>query len=109
MVREGSACHITRATGRLGMGRMGLTQWISAAMTAIMKAMGENENGCSLFMEDYTYNLEPGKEYSLGAHMLEVCPCCAAGKPRIERTGTGRALKTLRWCPFQCGRTRCPS
>ena len=29
-------------------------------------------------MEDYTYDLTPGAEYSLGAHMLEVCPCCAA-------------------------------
>ena len=53
-------------------------------MTAILKAMGEGGNGCSLFMEDYTYNLVPGAEYSLGAHMLEVCPCCAAEKPRIE-------------------------
>ena len=35
-------------------------------------------------MEDYTYNLEPGKEYSLGAHMLEVCPSVAAQRPRIE-------------------------
>ena len=49
-----------------------------------MKAMGEGGNGCSLFMEDYTYNLAPGAEYSLGAHMLEVCPCCAAERPRIE-------------------------
>mgnify|MGYP002982736408 CR=1 FL=1 len=55
-----------------------------AAMTAILKAMGEGGNGCSLFMEDYTYNLVPGAEYSLGAHMLEVCPCCAAQRPRIE-------------------------
>jgi L-arabinose isomerase len=49
-----------------------------------MKAMGENSNGASLFMEDYTYHLAEGQEYSLGAHMLEVCPCCAAGRPRIE-------------------------
>jgi L-arabinose isomerase len=35
-------------------------------------------------MEDYTYDLEPGKELSLGAHMLEVCPSVAAEKPRIE-------------------------
>ena len=53
-------------------------------MTAIMKAMGEGGNGCSLFMEDYTYHLVEGREYSLGAHMLEVCPCCAAQRPRIE-------------------------
>ena len=67
-----------------GYGYGGEGDWKVSAMTAIMKAMGEGGNGCSLFMEDYTYNLEPGKEYSLGAHMLEVCPCCAAGRPRIE-------------------------
>ena len=58
--------------------------WKVSAMTSIMKAMGENGNGASLFMEDYTYHLEKGNEYSLGAHMLEVCPCCAAARPRIE-------------------------
>ena len=35
-------------------------------------------------MEDYTYHLVDGEEYSLGAHMLEVCPTLAAGRPRIE-------------------------
>ena len=67
-----------------GYGYGGEGDWKVSAMTAIMKAMGEGGNGCSLFMEDYTYNLVPGAEYSLGAHMLEVCPCCAAEKPRIE-------------------------
>lgn len=67
-----------------GYGYGGEGDWKVAAMTAIMKSMGDNGNGCSLFMEDYTYNLVPGAEYSLGAHMLEVCPCCAAEKPRIE-------------------------
>ncbi|MBD5161655.1 MAG: L-arabinose isomerase [Oscillibacter sp.] len=67
-----------------GYGYGGEGDWKVAAMTAILKAMGENGNGCSLFMEDYTYHLVKGQEYSLGAHMLEVCPCCAAEKPRIE-------------------------
>jgi L-arabinose isomerase len=58
--------------------------WKVAAMTAIMKSMGEGGNGSSAFMEDYTYNLVEGQEYSLGAHMLEVCPSLAAGRPRIE-------------------------
>lgn len=58
--------------------------WKVSAMTAILKKMGENENGASAFMEDYTYHLEKGREYSLGAHMLEVCPSIAADKPRIE-------------------------
>ena len=67
-----------------GYGYGGEGDWKVAAMTAIMKAMGEGGNGCSLFMEDYTYHLVEGREYSLGAHMLEVCPCCAAQRPRIE-------------------------
>jgi hypothetical protein len=58
--------------------------WKVSAMTAILKAMGEGGNGASGFMEDYTYHLIEGKEYSLGAHMLEVCPSLAADKPRIE-------------------------
>ena len=68
----------------LGYGYGGEGDWKVSAMTAIMKAMGENGNGASGFMEDYTYHLVEGQEYSLGAHMLEVCPSLAAGKPRIE-------------------------
>ena len=67
-----------------GYGYGGEGDWKVSAMTAILKAMGKGGNGCSLFMEDYTYNLAEGAEYSLGAHMLEVCPCCAADKPRIK-------------------------
>lgn len=68
----------------LGYGYGGEGDWKVAAMTAIMKAMGENGNGASAFMEDYTYHLAEGEEYSLGAHMLEVCPSVAEGRPRIE-------------------------
>ena len=69
-----------------GYGYGGEGDWKVSAMTAIMKAMGENGNGASAFMEDYTYHLEEGNEYSLGAHMLEVCPSLAdrSKKPRIE-------------------------
>ena len=67
-----------------GYGFGGEGDWKVSAMTAIMKAMGKNENGASAFMEDYTYHLAEGHEYSLGAHMLEVCPSLAADKPRIE-------------------------
>jgi L-arabinose isomerase len=35
-------------------------------------------------MEDYTYHLVQGKERVLGAHMLEVCPSIADGKPTLE-------------------------
>lgn len=68
----------------LGYGYGGEGDWKVAAMTSIMKAMGENGNGASAFMEDYTYHLAEGQEYSLGAHMLEVCPSVAEGRPRIE-------------------------
>lgn len=67
-----------------GYGYGGEGDWKVAAMTAIMKAMGAGKTGGTAFMEDYTYHLEQGKEYSLGAHMLEVCPSVAADKPRIE-------------------------
>ena len=67
-----------------GYGYGGEGDWKVSAMTAIMKAMGEGSNGASAFMEDYTYHLEAGREYSLGAHMLEVCPSLAGNKPRIE-------------------------
>ena len=67
-----------------GYGYGGEGDWKVAAMTAILKAMGENGNGASAFMEDYTYHLVKGQEYSLGAHMLEVCPSVASGRPRIE-------------------------
>ncbi len=67
-----------------GYGYGGEGDWKVSALTAILKAMGENGNGASGFMEDYTYHLVKGREYSLGAHMLEVCPSLAADKPRIE-------------------------
>jgi L-arabinose isomerase len=68
----------------LGYGYGGEGDWKVAAMTAIMKAMGENGNGASAFMEDYTYHLADSERYSLGAHMLEVCPSLASERPRIE-------------------------
>ena len=67
-----------------GYGYGGEGDWKVAAMTAIMKAMAEGKKGGTGFMEDYTYHLVEGEEYSLGAHMLEVCPSMAADKPRIE-------------------------
>ena len=67
-----------------GIGYGGEGDWKVAGMTAIMKKMAQGLEGGTLFMEDYTYDLEPGKEVSLGAHMLEVCPSIAAQRPRIE-------------------------
>ena len=53
-----------------GYGYGGEGDWKVAAMTRIVKAMTEGMGGGSGFMEDYTYHLLPGSEYSLGAHML---------------------------------------
>jgi len=58
--------------------------WKTAAMLRIMKVMGEGLPGGTSFMEDYTYHLDPVGMRVLGAHMLEVCPSIAAGKPRLE-------------------------
>jgi len=67
-----------------GYGYGGEGDWKVSAMTAIMKAMGEGGNGASAFMEDYTYHLVEGSEYSLGAHMLEVCPSLAEPGSKIK-------------------------
>jgi len=67
-----------------GYGYGGEGDWKTAALDAIMKAMGQGLTGGTAFMEDYTYHLEKGNEYALGAHMLEVNPSIAASKPRIE-------------------------
>ncbi len=58
--------------------------WKTAALVRAMKVMAAGLPGGTSFMEDYTYNFEPGKEAVLGAHMLEVCPSIASAKPRLE-------------------------
>lgn len=67
---------------RYGYGGEG--DWKVAGMTAVIMAMTEGMSGGTTFIEDYTYNLEKGSEYSLGAHMLEVGPSIAAEQPKIE-------------------------
>ncbi len=83
--------------------------WKTAALVRSMKVMTEGLKGGTSFMEDYTYHLDPKNMAVLGAHMLEVCPTIAAGKPTLEvhplgiggkedparlifRTGTGDAI-----------------
>ncbi len=46
--------------------------------------MAAGRPGGTSFMEDYTYNFEPGREVILGAHMLEVCPSIATETPSCE-------------------------
>lgn len=58
--------------------------WKSAALVRALKVIaGPNDRGTS-FMEDYTYHLDPGGMRCLGAHMLEICPSLAAGRPSCE-------------------------
>jgi L-arabinose isomerase len=58
--------------------------WKTAALVRAMKVMGEGLPGGTSFMEDYTYHLSPQGHQVLGAHMLEICPTIAAGKPSLE-------------------------
>ena len=69
-----------------GYGFGGEGDWKTAAMVRLMKIMTadmKDKKGTS-FMEDYTYNLVPGKEGILQAHMLEVCPSIADSKIGIK-------------------------
>lgn len=69
---------------RLGYGFAAEGDWKTAGLSRTMKLMAGGLNGGTAFMEDYTYHFEPGNEMILGAHMLEVCPCLAAEKPKIQ-------------------------
>ncbi len=58
--------------------------WKTAALVRAMKVMGEGLPGGNSFMEDYTYHFASGNNQVLGAHMLEICPSIASGKPSCE-------------------------
>jgi L-arabinose isomerase len=67
-----------------GYGFGGEGDWKTAALVRAMKVMGAGLAGGTSFMEDYTYHLSPKGHQVLGAHMLEICPSIASGKPSIE-------------------------
>jgi L-arabinose isomerase len=67
-----------------GYGFGGEGDWKTSVMLATIKAMGDGRPGGTSFMEDYTYNLVPGAEKILGAHMLEVCPTITTSVPKCE-------------------------
>jgi L-arabinose isomerase len=67
-----------------GYGFGGEGDWKTAALVRAAKVMGAGIDGGSSFMEDYTYDFAPGDGRVLGAHMLEVCPSIAAGRPSCE-------------------------
>lgn len=80
----GLACQRLMADG-YGFGAEG--DWKAAGLVRLMKVIasgsGATKGGVS-FMEDYTYHLVKGEETILGAHMLEICPSIAEGKPSLE-------------------------
>ena len=74
------------ATQRLmnkGYGYGAEGDWKTSAMVRIAKVMSRGRDGGTTFVEDYTYNFA-STDQVLGAHMLEVCPSVADGKPRLE-------------------------
>jgi L-arabinose isomerase len=81
-----------------GFGFGGEGDWKTSVMLRTLKAAAEGLPGGTSFMEDYTYNLAPGNERILGAHMLEVCPSIAAETPRLEihRLGIGNREDPVR-------------
>ncbi len=58
--------------------------WKTAVLVRAAKVMGEGLPGGASLMEDYTYNLVPGDEKILGAHMLEICPSLTTAKPSLQ-------------------------
>jgi L-arabinose isomerase len=58
--------------------------WKTAALVRAMKVMAAGLEGGTSFMEDYTYHMDPKRGLVLGAHMLEICPSIAKGKPSIQ-------------------------
>ena len=55
-----------------------------AAFSAVLMKMAEGRKGATGFIEDYTYDLTPGKELELASHMLEVPASFADAKPEIQ-------------------------
>jgi len=56
----------------------------TAALLHACKVMDEGLPGGTSFMEDYTYDFSGDRSRVLGAHMLEICPSIAMGKPTVE-------------------------
>ena len=71
---------------RQGYGFGAEGDWKVAAMVRLMKIMtsGMKDAKGTSKLEDYTYNLVPGKEGILEAHMLEICPSIADGPISIK-------------------------
>ncbi|MFC0672567.1 L-arabinose isomerase [Brachybacterium hainanense] len=58
--------------------------WKTAILVRAAAVMGYGLPGGASLMEDYTYDMTPGGEKILGAHMLEVSPSLTTRKPSLE-------------------------
>ena len=58
--------------------------WKTAVLVRVANVMGSGLPGGASLMEDYTYDLTPGAELILGAHMLEVSPSLTTSRPTLE-------------------------
>jgi L-arabinose isomerase len=58
--------------------------WKTAVLVRAANVMGAGLPGGASLMEDYTYDMTPGAELILGAHMLEVSPSLTTKKPTLE-------------------------
>ncbi|PRY65963.1 L-arabinose isomerase [Glaciihabitans tibetensis] len=67
-----------------GYGFGGEGDWKTAVLMRAAKVMGAGLAGGASLMEDYTYDLTPGNEVILGAHMLEICPTLTTSRPSLE-------------------------
>jgi L-arabinose isomerase len=66
-----------------GPGMVGQRDWKTCALVRD-EGHGRRAQGRDLVHEDYTYHLHPKGRKVLGAHMLEICPSIARGKPSLE-------------------------
>lgn len=58
--------------------------WKTSVLVRAANVMGAGLPGGASLMEDYTYDLTPGAERILGAHMLEVSPSLSRARPSLE-------------------------
>jgi L-arabinose isomerase len=72
--------------------------WKHAALLRVLKVMNTGIDRGTTFMEDYTYHLDPAGMRCLGAHMLEICPSIADGRPscQIHPLGIGGKADPVR-------------
>ena len=71
--------------------------WKTAVLVRAANVMGAGLPGGASLMEDYTYDLTPGDELILGAHMLEVSPVADDREADASRsTRSASAARTTR-------------